>query len=70
MKNSTTWLRISYWVGAIADGLVALAMFGEAIFAIPSPLTHYHSASLGQSQACEKARCPADHQRRRAGPHG
>ena len=41
MKNSTTWLRISYWVGAIADGLVALAMFGEAIFAIPSPLTHY-----------------------------
>ena len=41
MKNSTTWLRISFWVGAIADGIVALAMFAEAILAQPSPLTHY-----------------------------
>ncbi len=41
MKNSTTWLRISFWVGAIADGIVAFAMFAEAILGRPSPLTHY-----------------------------
>ena len=41
MKNSTTWLRISYWVGAAADGLVALAMFSEMILGHTSPLTHY-----------------------------
>ena len=41
MKSSTTWLRISYWVGAIADGIVAMVMFAEAILARPSPLTHY-----------------------------
>ena len=28
-------------MGAIADGVVALAMFAEAILARPSPLTHY-----------------------------
>jgi hypothetical protein len=41
LKNPTTWLRISYRVGAIADGIVALAMFAEAILGRPSPLTHY-----------------------------
>ena len=41
MRNSKTWLRISYWVGAIADALVALAMFGEMIIGHSSPLTHY-----------------------------
>jgi hypothetical protein len=41
LKSSTTWLRISYWVGAIADGIVAMVMFAEAILARPSPLTHY-----------------------------
>lgn len=41
MDQSVRWLRISYWVGAIADALVGLVMFGEAIFAQPSPLTHY-----------------------------
>jgi hypothetical protein len=41
MKNSTTWLRISFWVGAIADGLVALAMFSEMFVGHASPLTHY-----------------------------
>ncbi len=41
MRNSKTWLRISYWVGAIADGLVALAMFGEMIIGHASPLTQY-----------------------------
>lgn len=34
------WLRVSYWVGAIADGIVALAMFAETFLALPSPLTH------------------------------
>lgn len=41
MKNSTTWLRISYWVGAIADGIVAAMMLAQTILARPSPLTHY-----------------------------
>ncbi len=41
VTNSTRWLRISFWVGAIADALVGLVMIGEAIFAQPSPLTHY-----------------------------
>jgi hypothetical protein len=26
MKNKITWLRISYWVGAIADGVATLRM--------------------------------------------
>ena len=37
----TTWLRISYWAGAVADGFVAIAMFSQAIVGQPSPLTHY-----------------------------
>jgi len=41
LKNSTTWLRISYWVGAIADGIVAAVMLAQTILARPSPLTHY-----------------------------
>jgi drug/metabolite transporter (DMT)-like permease len=41
MKRSTTWLRISYWVGAVADGIVAAVMFAQAILALPSPLTRY-----------------------------
>lgn len=41
MKSSTTWLRISYWVGAVADGIVAAVMFAQAILALPSPLTRY-----------------------------
>jgi len=41
LKNATTWLRISYWVGATADGSVATVMFAQAILAQPSPLTHY-----------------------------
>ena len=41
MNKSTIWLRISYWVGAIADGIVAGIMFAQAILARPSPLTHY-----------------------------
>jgi hypothetical protein len=41
VKSSMTWLRISYWVGAVADGIVAAVMFAQAIFALPSPLTRY-----------------------------
>ena len=26
MNNKVTWLRISYWVGAVADGLATLRM--------------------------------------------
>jgi hypothetical protein len=41
VKSSTTWLRISYWVGAVADGIVAAVMFAQAVLALPSPLTRY-----------------------------
>jgi hypothetical protein len=41
MKNRTHWLRISYWVGAIADAVAALVMLSQAIFAVESPLSHY-----------------------------
>jgi len=41
LRNPTTWLRISYWVGAIADGVFASVMFAQAILARPSLLTHY-----------------------------
>jgi len=41
MTKSTTWLRISYWVGAVADGIAAVMMFAQAILGQQSPLTHY-----------------------------
>lgn len=41
MDKSTTWLRISFRVGAIADGLAALTMFSEMIIGHASPLTHH-----------------------------
>lgn len=41
MRNPTMWLRISYWTGAIADGIVAAAMFAQAILAQSSPLSDY-----------------------------
>lgn len=41
MEGSTKWLRISYWVGAIADALAAMAMLEQAVLARPSPLSGY-----------------------------
>ena len=41
MKSRTTWLRVSYWVGAIADGMFAVLMLSQAIFAQPSAITGY-----------------------------
>ena len=41
LQSSIAWLRISYWVGAIADGIVAAVMFAQATFALPSPLTQH-----------------------------
>ncbi len=41
MRRSTQWLRISYWVGAVADGIAAIVMLSQAILAHESPLTHY-----------------------------
>jgi FtsH-binding integral membrane protein len=32
MKAGTRWLRISYWTGAIVDGLAAISMLATAIF--------------------------------------
>ena len=41
LKNSTRWLRISYWVGAIADGAVAAMMLSQTFLGRPSPLMSY-----------------------------
>jgi len=35
------WLRISYWVGAVADAGAAVVMLSQAILAHKSPLTAY-----------------------------
>lgn len=34
MKTDTRWLRISYWAGAIVDGLAAVFMLATAIFGV------------------------------------
>jgi hypothetical protein len=41
VEKATRLLRISYWAGAIADGLTAMAMLEQAILARPSPLRGY-----------------------------
>ncbi len=41
MEGNTKWLRISYWVGAVADALAAMSMFAQAILARTSPLSDY-----------------------------
>ncbi len=41
MRNSTTWLRISYRTGAVADGLAAAIMLSQAILGQPSPITQF-----------------------------
>ncbi len=41
MRNSDIWLRVSFWVGAIADAVVAAVMFAQAFFGYTSPLNHY-----------------------------
>ncbi len=39
MNNTIRWLRISYWVGAIADGLMAIEMMFPDILPIRNGLT-------------------------------
>lgn len=41
MTKGTHWLRISYWVGALADAVAAFVMLSQAIFAVESPLSKY-----------------------------
>ena len=41
MSSPTSLLRLGYRVGAVADGLVALAMLGEAALGHASPITGY-----------------------------
>jgi len=43
VRNHITWLRASYWIGAVADAIVAAVMLGQAVLALTSPLTHYTS---------------------------
>jgi len=38
---SVRWLRISYWVGAVADAFAAIVMLSQAILGHQSPLTTY-----------------------------
>ena len=41
MNTTVRWLRISYWVGAVADAGAAAVMLSQAIFGYQSPLTRY-----------------------------
>jgi len=41
MQVSVRWLRVSYWVGALADATAAVVMLSQAMFAHKSPLTAY-----------------------------
>ena len=41
MNTTVRWLRISYWVGAVADAGAAAVMLSQAILGNQSPLTHY-----------------------------
>lgn len=38
-QKGVRWLRVSYLTGAIADGVVAIGMFSQAIFVRASPHT-------------------------------
>jgi hypothetical protein len=41
INDSVHWLRISYWVGAVADAVAAVVMLSQAMLAHRSPLTTY-----------------------------
>jgi len=42
MNQRILWLRISYWTGAIIDGLAAIQMLVPAIFAATNKLPDFH----------------------------
>jgi len=42
MNKKTLWLRISYWTGAIIDGLAAIQMLVPAVFAATNKLPDFH----------------------------
>ena len=42
MDKRIRWLRISYWVGAVIDGLAAIQMLVPAIFAATNGLPDFH----------------------------
>ena len=41
MKSIIRWLRISYWAGAIIDGLAAISMLATAIFGVGGRLSGF-----------------------------
>ena len=40
--NAIRWLRVSYWAGAILDGLAALTMLFPTLFALTNGLQDFH----------------------------
>ncbi|MCD4739080.1 MAG: hypothetical protein K8R89_07470 [Anaerolineae bacterium] len=42
MNKKIRWLRISYWTGAILDGLAAVQMLVPAVFAATNKLPDFH----------------------------
>ena len=42
MNQKILWLRISYWTGAILDGLAAIQMLVPAVFAATNKLPDFH----------------------------
>jgi hypothetical protein len=42
MRDAIRWLRISYWVGAIVDGVAAAQMMFPALFRLGMGLSEFH----------------------------
>jgi len=44
MKDRKRWLRISYWTGAVIDGVAALQLLMPNLFAVINRLPDFHSS--------------------------
>jgi hypothetical protein len=47
MKNKIFWLRVSYWLGAVIDGYVAITMFFPSLFVNGLTLQADHNLQYG-----------------------
>ncbi len=45
MDQKVTWLRISYWTGAIIDAIAAVQMLSPSIFAFSNKLSNFQPAA-------------------------
>ena len=43
MNNRVLWLRISYWTGAVIDGLVLIPLFNSDVWATINGVPNFHA---------------------------